>query len=378
MAIRPKPETLDLDPSTPADQLAMRCSQLFYDTDQMLQILFTDLSNASSSGSSSLPDPVTVAHGGTGVTGLTAHGVLVGEGGSPVVATAAGATHTVLHGQGGSADPSFSAVVEADLSLSNITTADVTTSQHGFTPKAPNDTSKFLRGDATWAAPPSGEVNRVPQPFAGRKAAWIQHVIGTNSVHGATLNSANITSTTADFTDATYFDLTSATSGTTAFVAFNNLFCYSDHLPTFRARVFTGPDITAQRLFGGFTDGTSFSNADTQSAACVAFRYSTVVPDGGWVGIAYDGTTQSVTSTITTISANTVYILEILVTTTSSATFNIYSNTNGTLLGTQTLSTHLPTGISGTKQLRPSVLMVPTASATKHLYCAWFYAETAG
>lgn len=49
---------------------------------------------------------------------------------------------------------------EAGLTLSDNTTNDVTTSAHGFVPKAPNDTTKFLRGDGTWdvptAADPSG------------------------------------------------------------------------------------------------------------------------------------------------------------------------------------------------------------------------------
>lgn len=40
---------------------------------------------------------------------------------------------------------------EASLTFTDITTNDVTTSKHGFTPKAPNDTTKYLRGDATWA-----------------------------------------------------------------------------------------------------------------------------------------------------------------------------------------------------------------------------------
>lgn len=43
-------------------------------------------------------------------------------------------------------------VTEAKLGLSDNTTADVSTTKHGFTPKAPNDTGKFLRGDGTWAA----------------------------------------------------------------------------------------------------------------------------------------------------------------------------------------------------------------------------------
>jgi len=42
---------------------------------------------------------------------------------------------------------------EGALSLSDVTTNDVSTTKHGFAPKAPNDVLKFLRGDATWATP---------------------------------------------------------------------------------------------------------------------------------------------------------------------------------------------------------------------------------
>lgn len=41
-------------------------------------------------------------------------------------------------------------LVESGLTLSDNTTNDVTTTKHGFVPKAPNDTTKFLRGDGTW------------------------------------------------------------------------------------------------------------------------------------------------------------------------------------------------------------------------------------
>ena len=54
----------------------------------------------------------------------------------------------------------YDTVKDSDLSLSDITTNDVSTTKHGFVPKAPNDTTKFLRGDATWNVPtftdPSG------------------------------------------------------------------------------------------------------------------------------------------------------------------------------------------------------------------------------
>jgi len=48
------------------------------------------------------------------------------------------------------------AIAEGALSLADVTTGDVSTTKHGFAPKAPNDTSKFLRGDGTWAAPAGG------------------------------------------------------------------------------------------------------------------------------------------------------------------------------------------------------------------------------
>lgn len=54
-----------------------------------------------------------------------------------------------------SADRTFT-VTDANLSTSDVTTNDVSTTKHGFAPKAPNDTTKFLRGDGTWAVPAAG------------------------------------------------------------------------------------------------------------------------------------------------------------------------------------------------------------------------------
>ena len=48
------------------------------------------------------------------------------------------------------------AIAEGALSLSDVTTGDLSTAKHGFAPKAPNDTTKFLRGDGAWAAPAGG------------------------------------------------------------------------------------------------------------------------------------------------------------------------------------------------------------------------------
>ncbi|MFA5423582.1 MAG: hypothetical protein WC374_06950 [Phycisphaerae bacterium] len=42
------------------------------------------------------------------------------------------------------------AVPEAGLSLSDVTTGDVSVTEHGFAPKAPNDATKFLDGTGAW------------------------------------------------------------------------------------------------------------------------------------------------------------------------------------------------------------------------------------
>ncbi len=50
------------------------------------------------------------------------------------------------------------AVTEAKQTLADNTTNDVSTSKHGYVPKAPDDATKFLRGDATWSVPFSPEI----------------------------------------------------------------------------------------------------------------------------------------------------------------------------------------------------------------------------
>ncbi len=54
------------------------------------------------------------------------------------------------------------------------------------------------------------------------------------------------------------------------------------------------------------TDSDDFANQR------IGFRYSTVVPDGGWVGVTKDsGAVQSVTTPVASIAANTIYKLRV-------------------------------------------------------------------
>lgn len=119
----------------------------------------TYLSNLSAANLTSIPAAaldtfVSVAKGGTGAATLTANNAILGNGTSAVQFVAPGSNGNLLTSNGttwtSAASPTLS---DATLSTSDITTNDVSTAKHGFAPKAPNDTSKFLRGDASWAVP---------------------------------------------------------------------------------------------------------------------------------------------------------------------------------------------------------------------------------
>jgi hypothetical protein len=66
-----------------------------------------------------------------------------------------GASGTVLHG---GTTPSYSKVVESDLNLTNVTTANVTIAQHGLCPTLSNNAAQFLDGSGSWSVPAGAAV----------------------------------------------------------------------------------------------------------------------------------------------------------------------------------------------------------------------------
>jgi len=75
-------------------------------------------------------------------------------------------------------------VKDSDLSMFDITTNDVSTTQHGFTPKATNDTTKFLRDDATWAVPYEIDLPNTLATDHTAKGIVISKTAGENLVFG--------------------------------------------------------------------------------------------------------------------------------------------------------------------------------------------------
>ncbi len=89
-------------------------------------------------GSGSVSDPTT-----------TRGDMLFRNNGGSIARLPLGAANTVLHGS--STDPSYSAVLPADLDVSaDNTTANATSGHHGFLPKLSGSSSDTLLGDGTW------------------------------------------------------------------------------------------------------------------------------------------------------------------------------------------------------------------------------------
>ena len=114
-------------------------------------------------------------------------------------------------------------ITEATLSLSDITTANVSITKHGFAPKAPNDTTKYLRGDGAWATVTATNSDTVDSYHAGN--ATNQVAVSNGSVC-STLNadlldgyhSSSFSLTTHNH-DSTYAPLSHVGAGGTAHAA---------------------------------------------------------------------------------------------------------------------------------------------------------------
>lgn len=83
-----------------------------------------------------------------------------------------------------------------------------------------------------------------------------------------------------------------------------------DMNPEYTAVIKTGSDVTIQRVWVGLVSAT-MTSTDNPSGSQVAFRYSTVAGDTGWTPIVKDGSTQTVGTTIGTVTANTQYKLKV-------------------------------------------------------------------
>lgn len=135
-----------------------------------------------------------------GGSGLTVGGDLVGSLPNPslaptaVVAGAYGdASHIVTltvdaRGRLTAASTLAVSIAESNLTLTDITTNNVSTSEHGFAPKLPNDATKFLNGTGGYTVPSGAGDALVANPlsqFAATTSAQLAGVLSDETGTGA-------------------------------------------------------------------------------------------------------------------------------------------------------------------------------------------------
>lgn len=126
-----------------------------------------------------------------------------------------GGLNTLLHG---GATPSYSAVVEDDISLSNNTTNNVSITKHGFAPILPNNANQFLNGQGNWTIPTGTSDNDYSATnFVGQVSVNVVHNFGAYPIVqiidalGVVFINYTITHNTVNDFTATF---TAASSGT--------------------------------------------------------------------------------------------------------------------------------------------------------------------
>ena len=105
---------------------------------------------------------------------------------------------------------------------------------------------------------------------------------------------------------------TSNISGNGAGIQANHAVTMAVCDPTWTYILQTGASVANVRIWIILMNGAT-SDVDEFAAArnYMGFRFSTVVPDTGWVGVTKDGTTQAVTAEVAAIAADTLYKLKI-------------------------------------------------------------------
>lgn len=195
--------------------------------------------------------------------------------------------------------------------------------------------STFLRGDGTWAA--AGGFDPAARMFAGiglGNAAPVGWNIDAPTVSGTYSVQQVVARTYGRYR-------TGAVAGNNAGIrnAFNLL--RNDHDFDLTIEVRTGAAVTDQRIWLGICDINIFADSDTPGNEVVAFRYSTVPPDAGWVPVTRTGGVQTTGAAIGTVAADTWYKLRIRKVG-SSAFFSVDGGAE------TTISTNVPTGTAAT------------------------------
>jgi len=215
--------------------------------------------------------------------------------------------------------------------LTDNTTNDVSTSAHGFMPKATNDPNMYFNA--------TGNYTNTPDIYRGHVSEIIKNPGATTATLVGILTAPTYTATlsSTDGIDGRWMTHTSGASvnsWTGVLSAYTVLNAATDL--EYMTRIKTGSDITAMRYYMGYFSSTPVTGftARSSTAKVIAFSYDTGL-DGTafWRTVTSNGATWSVQTTTQSIATSTAYDLRISCTKVdSSCRFYI----NGTLQTTHT------------------------------------------
>lgn len=275
----------------------------------------------------SLPDPVTVAHGGTGLTTVTQGDLLYASADGVISSLAKAASGTRV--------------------LTNLGT------NH-----AP-----------TWTDPTSG-LGVVPRPTV-RKSFWVlSSAGGTTPTVVAVTATPNASTGVIDASSGWLRYTTGAVSGNQAGIRTNNDLMWLDHEPLIECAIRTGASVASCTIWVALSNvgaGLITNSADQHLLKGCGFRFDSASDSGMWVPWTADGTTQTIGTAVAAIAANTVYTLSFKVNT-GAGTFDAYVN-NGTHQTTSIGAAALGTA------MRLNIQITTTAAAAKSLDISSFYGD---
>lgn len=224
---------------------------------------------------------------------------------------------------------------DANLSLSDVTTGDVSTSKHGFVPKAPNDTSKFLCGDGSFVA-----LSTTKATFATSFDTAGRYVSTLTGAGTASFNTNGLTLTlTTGTTDSA--SVTWALGGGGA--ASVKLFSGSP-LVSVGVCVQAPSDIPNNATaYFGINPVTVSGSGHTFTDRHIGFKLVKAAGSISLYGTQANGTTETATSALTTL--DTAYdIVDLIFKVNGTSSVDYYYRKNGGSLSSATnLTTNLPT-----------------------------------